>query len=281
MPGLYWVKIATAPMRYQIYPPPPALAHIVRFYWVYEIDGIAGQPYVYRSLASGMAEMVFHYKGQFSELDHDGHPVDGCSHLHAQTGKSRRFKTREDFGIFGAYLFPDALPQLTGYSAQQLTDQMPDLVAVWGAAGRILEDQIMTAPDDLTRCQLLSEFLCQRLAYARQPDLRAKAAIHAAIRGDGLTRVQDLAAAFNLSPRQLERQFAIHAGFSPKLFLRILRFQAAVAHFGDRNLPLTDIALACGYYDQAHFIHDFKQFSGYTPRAFFRGSPEGREFQAP
>lgn len=267
-------------MRYQIYPPPPALAHIVRFYWVYEIDGIGGQPYVYRSLASGMAEMVFHYKGRFSELDHDGHPANDFSHLHAQTGKSRRFETLEDFGIFGAYLYPDALPQLTGHSAQQLTDQMPDLVAVWGAQGRILEEQIMAAADDQNRCALLSRFLLRRLQDARQPDLRAQAAIHAAIRGDGLTTVQGLADTFNLSPRQLERQFAAHAGFSPKRFLRILRFQAAVAHYGDRNLPLTDIALACGYYDQAHFIHDFKQFSGYTPREFFRGSPEGREFQA-
>jgi AraC-like DNA-binding protein len=264
-------------MRYQIYPPPPALAELVRFYWVYEIDGIDGQPYVYRSVASGLAELVFHYRGVFSELD-ASHPADGLSMLHAQTGRSRRFATHENFSIFGAYLYPDALPLLTGFDARSLTDEMADLLSLWGRDARILEDQIMTAPDDLARCRILSAFLSARLADARAVDLRPRAAIRQAIHSQGQTSVLALADHFNLSPRQLERQFQTFAGFSPKRFLRILRFQSALEYYGDRDLPMTDIAMRCGYYDQAHFNHDFKDFSGYTPSEFFRGRPEGREY---
>jgi AraC-like DNA-binding protein len=265
-------------MRYQTYPPPRPLAHVVRFYWVYEMDGIDGQPYVYRSLASGLAEMVFHYRGPFVEVGPHTNAPDSRSMLHAQTARSRRFETKENFSIFGAYLYPDALPLITGYAARSLTDELPDLVALWGAKARVLEAEMMEATDDHARCGILSAFFLNRLSDAHEGDLRTRAAIRNAINAQGQTTVTALSDAFNLSPRQLERQFQTYAGFSPKRFLRILRFQSAVECYGDRQRTLTDIALACGYYDQAHFIHDFKAFSGYTPGEFFRGSPEGRDF---
>lgn len=265
-------------MRYQTFAPPPALAHLVRYYWVYALDGIDGRPYIYRSLASGLAELVFHYQGTFDEVGPNAIAPPSLSMLHAQTAQARRFETMENFGIFGAYLYPDALPLITGYSAQALTDEMPDLIALWGAEGRILEESILAEPDDNLRCAILSTFLLKRLAHAPAIDARAHAAIRHAVHAQGQASVPALADAFNLSPRQLERQFQTFAGFSPKRFLRILRFQSAVECYGDRQRPLTDIALDCGYYDQAHFIHDFKAFSGYTPGEFFRGSPEGREF---
>ncbi|RYF96544.1 MAG: AraC family transcriptional regulator, partial [Chitinophagaceae bacterium] len=56
---------------------------------------------------------------------------------------------------------------------------------------------------------------------------------------------------------------------------RILRFQMATRLYGVKEKSLTDIAYGCGYYDQSHFIHEFKQFSGYHPRQYFSGSPEG------
>ena len=82
-----------------------------------------------------------------------------------------------------------------------------------------------------------------------------------------------------ISQRQLERTFKEYAGFSPKTFARILRFQSATNHYGTTKKTLTEIALDCGYYDQSHFIHDFSQFSGYTPSEYFLGVPEGIEYR--
>ncbi|MBL7727053.1 MAG: helix-turn-helix domain-containing protein, partial [Dinghuibacter sp.] len=53
----------------------------------------------------------------------------------------------------------------------------------------------------------------------------------------------------------------------------------AMQRYGNRALRLTDIAYECGYFDQSHFIHDFKQFSGYTPAVFFKGGAEGTEWR--
>ena len=60
-------------------------------------------------------------------------------------------------------------------------------------------------------------------------------------------------------------------GLTPKLFCRVHRFQrvlATIERDGDIDWP--DVALACGYYDQAHFIHDFRAFSGINPTAYVR-----------
>ena len=80
---------------------------------------------------------------------------------------------------------------------------------------------------------------------------------------DALTR--DL----SVSPRKLERHFLSHVGMSPKLFSRLVRFDRAVRDLskrGDRSW--TDFALAHGYSDQAHFINEFREFSGVTPTEF-------------
>lgn len=265
--------------RYRTLPPPPALADIVRFFWVFEIKGIAGQPYVYRSMADACAELIFHYQGTFDELTAGRPQTQGHSMLQGQSSAYRRFVTHESFSIFGAYIYPSALPRLLGHAAHTLTNEMPDLITLWGNDGRILEEQIMLAATDQARATILSDFLFKRIKDTEAPDPRASTAIRTAIHSGGLLSVSQMADRFNLSVRQLERKFQAYAGFSPKTYTRILRFQAAMSHFGHSSKTLTDIALDCGYYDQAHFIHDFKAFSGYRPSDYFFGRPEGIEYR--
>ncbi len=69
-----------------------------------------------------------------------------------------------------------------------------------------------------------------------------------------------------MSPRQLRRFFDTYIGFSPKTFSRIVRFQSVLAAL--RRAPQNDwnsLCFAFGYYDQAHFIHEFKEFYGLPP----------------
>jgi AraC-like DNA-binding protein len=266
-------------IRYETYLPPPALADVVRFYWAFEIDGFGGIPYIYRSMADGFAELVFHHRGPFQEVTANGLEHSNLASLHAQTARHRRFEVREGFSIFGAYLFPYALPSLAGFSAAAFTDEMPDLQAVWGSDGIELLEQIMLAPNDERRAAILSRFLLARLARGRRPHALAPVAVQEILHKQGQVSITDLSHHLNVSPRQLERIFKDYAGFSPKTYSRILRFQAATGSYGDADKSLTDIALDCGYYDQAHFIHDFRQFSGYTPSEYFKGRPEGIEYR--
>ena len=100
-------------MLYQTFDPPPILAPYVRFFWALEADLLAGEEFVHRSMADGSVEIVFHYRGLFDEIGRPGgSPV---SSIQAQSTRFRRFVTRENFGIFGAYLYPFAIPRLFGF----------------------------------------------------------------------------------------------------------------------------------------------------------------------
>jgi hypothetical protein len=80
---------------------------------VLEHELAPGEPeYVYRSIADTCTEMVFHYKSAFDELTDKGNENGGPSGIQFQSTRYRRFVTTRSFGIFGAYIYPFAVPRL-------------------------------------------------------------------------------------------------------------------------------------------------------------------------
>jgi AraC-like DNA-binding protein len=269
-----------ADMNYHTIAPPADLAPYVRFFWILETSLLPHAPYVYRSMADGSAEMIFHYKGTFEELTDEGNIAQAYAMIHAQTQHYRRFVTTESFGIFGVYLYPFTIPQLCRISAAEAADHTPDLHTLFGAEGRQLEEQVLTAPGNTERIHILSAFLRKRLLSGISKETTIHTAIRTLIHNGAHMSVQEMSAMYHLSPRQLERQFKEQAGFSPKLFSRIIRFHSAMAQYKNTGTKsLTEIGYECGYYDQSHFIRDFKTFSGYHPGHFFAGNAEGNEYR--
>src|SRR5262249_10682930 len=85
----------------------------------------------------------------------------------------------------------------------------------------------------------------------------------------GQFRVAELADRCHMSARQLERQFDTATGVSPKALARSIRFESIRSRLMfEPNANLTDLAYEFGYSDQAHFIHDFKDFTNKTPSEF-------------
>ncbi len=262
-------------MNYYTIAPSKTLSAYVRFFWVLESD----EPYCHRSMADGCAEMVFHYKGSFDEITIPGQIERSFDvGLHGPSQNYRRFITDKSFGIFGVYLYPFAIPQLFSIPANELSDQMPDLASLLGADGRKLEEKIIMAETNLQRVSILSSYLEKKLKNVTS-QRAVVSVINAIIHSKGLMPVDELAKKSFLSTRQFERNFKIFSGFSPKLYSRIIRFQMATQNYGASYKTLTDIAYDCGYYDQSHFIHDFKQFSGYHPKQYFSGKAEGVEWK--
>ena len=81
--------------------------------------------------------------------------------------------------------------------------------------------------------------------------------------------LQKIQQELNISERTLERFFKQHIGISPKLYARISRFQSALENIRDPQFyKLTDISYQADYFDQSHFIRDFKEFAGASPTQF-------------
>jgi transcriptional regulator GlxA family with amidase domain len=138
-----------------------------------------------------------------------------------------------------------------------------------------------TAPTNEARIAIISEFLAQKLDSNTRELPVLYRAVHTVLANNGTLTVDSLAAEHGISKRQFERRFKDLAGLSPKLYSRVIRFQAATQFKLNGTRDLTEIAYASGYYDQSHFINDFREFSGYTPKQYFWNTAEGTQYIDP
>lgn len=261
-------------VRYYTMEPPASLKDYIRFFWVLESDKPC---YTHRSVADVSPEMVFHYKGAFDELLEDGREERSfTAGIHGQTTRIHRFHINEAFGIFGIYLFPNALQVLFDIPSIELTGSFVELNHLSGAAGTVLTEQMMLAKDNKRRYDLACAFFHRRLRQPSVPESVIASSVQFIIKTGGRERVKDVAEKFCLSERQFERRFSQYAGLPPKTFSSVVKFSRAYSEYNNRSeKTLTQVALDCGYYDQSHFIRDFKKFSGLNPKVFFSGKADG------
>ncbi len=255
-------------MNYKVVKPPPQLADYVRFFWFSEGDASVYKPFVHSAFAYPCPEIIFCYSGQFNYSVEFGPERKLSPGIYGHTQTFGQVISRAKFGVFGFYLYPHALPQLFCLPASELTNQSTDIKTICGKEGEILEEKIMLASGFNERVKLVCDFLTARLKNVRSGYIPLLSSIKFMSDGNSNTAVKALAENSFLSLRQFERKFKEFSGFSPKLFLRITRFNSLLnTSFYDK--PLSEIAYEYGYYDQSHFIHDFQQFSGLNPKEYF------------
>lgn len=164
-----------------------------------------------------------------------------------------------DFTPIGARLF-------FGVPMDALFGRVLDLGDVLGAPGSRLVDRLRTTTSWEERFALVDETIAARLGEGRTVSPAVAWAWQRLNETHGRIDVGSLAWELNWSRKHLAAQFREQIGAPPKLVARILRFRRAVRLL-DR-VPggrWAEIAYSCGYYDQAHFIRDFRQFAGGTP----------------
>lgn len=133
-----------------------------------------------------------------------------------------------------------------------------------------LEEELTAASNHSTRIALIERWLLSRLRDYKQ-DLLIEAAVARIQSAKGQLRIASLSQELYISPSRLEKRFRTIVGTSPKKFAGLVRLQQLLkttAVDGD----LTALAYEAGYFDQAHFIHDFTAYTGLTPTDFFRVS---------
>jgi AraC-like DNA-binding protein len=182
-----------------------------------------------------------------------------------ETYAQNQLLLRGDFEHFQIHFKPLALHHLFGLPVRNLTNCNHPAHAVLGAAVSQLRQQIGGAQTFQERVQLADRFIATHLFGAPVRDAIELAA-NEIFRHSGRCRVDSLARHTGFSMRNFQRVFSERTGVSPKLFSRIVRFEAALKlkTASPRSSWMT-IAQECGFHDQMHLVHDFRQFSGETP----------------
>lgn len=147
-----------------------------------------------------------------------------------------------------------------------------DLAAVLGYPAGLdrLHDRLAVATNHEQRIRLVEELLLGQAANS-QLDLEIAGAVALIEQTEAMLRIEDLARQVGLSQSALERRFRYWVGVSPRKFASLIRLKNVVK-LQARGADLTTIAHGAGYYDQAHFIKDFKRFTGLAPGSFFARS---------
>ncbi|MET3131074.1 AraC-like DNA-binding protein [Oxalobacteraceae bacterium GrIS 1.11] len=151
----------------------------------------------------------------------------------------------------------------------ELNDQRAGLDQLWGraCAGRLADDLWSDDLSDLQRLDLLERHLLARLPGQYRHGLldTALAAIEAS---GGQVRIATLARGLDVSRQHLASQFRARVGLTPKMFARICRFQRVTQEIKASGMDWPQLALAHGYADQAHLIHEFQELAGASPASF-------------
>jgi AraC-like DNA-binding protein len=236
-------------MRYQEFAPPEHLKPFVECFWTHQPGrAVAGYPV----LPDGCVDIVYS-PGTARELQVVG----------AMT-RTRKFSLVPGQIGFGVRFRPAMSQAFLPVPGLNITDQSIDLSEIWGADARRLVDQISEAR---------SPAQCIHLFETRLHDPGEITVVQrlctTIVEQGGQVRIDDLAFQAGLSARQLRRLFLDQVGLSPKHFCRVIRFRNSLSRLPQAGrTEWAHVALDCGYYDQAHFINEFRQFSGYTPGEF-------------
>jgi AraC-like DNA-binding protein len=251
-------------VRYAEYPPSPRFRHIVERYWFLETHTAASADAVF---PDGRMELVFHYRGAFWR--HQLGPGDeGTASIRqpdslvvGQMVEPVLLAPGAEAAVAAIRLRPAAARSLLGFSVDEAAGRFLDLEQLFPSAA-VLHERLAEASNDAARLVVLEEWLLT-LPY-RSSRREIEGAVATILRSGGCAAIETLSSLTGTRLRHLERQFREEVGLSPKTFSRIVRLQGALRRIRD-GVPLSDVALACGYYDQAHMTRDFRQLAAISP----------------
>lgn len=172
---------------------------------------------------------------------------------------------------------PGGLYRLLGTPLSELPfDEALESAYILDKDIRFITEQLQEATTYAQMFTIVEAFLLKKLSKLRSK-LPIDSVFPLIVKMGGLISVKDIASKSCVSTRQLERQFQQRIGMSPKFFLRLTRFSKAwLMKENNPTWSWTTIAHQCGYFDQMHFIRDFKEFAGVTPsiiEAEFNAAP--------
>jgi AraC-like DNA-binding protein len=248
--------------------PSGALAAYVRAFNAYDEQGAAFRR---RELPDGLAVLIVNL-GQELRVEQAG-VVEAFGEGRAFfSGASSTYVVTETdgaqsgaqikFTLLGARLF-------LGRPLSEFGDALVEASHAWSLKAIELRDRLAEAITQAERVQLLSEAVEQRLGNepAIAPGLAF--AFRRLDRAD--VRIADVACEIGMSRERLSKAFRREFGLTPKTFARVRRFARALqTRQQEPSLDGAALAAECGYVDQAHMIHDFREFAGSPPTALWR-----------
>lgn len=172
--------------------------------------------------------------------------------------------------MFVVQFKPGGLWPFLNQHISDFNDKVTPAELVFGESALTLHQQLLSNNlDDNKLFSLAEEFLLSRLNHEDNPPRLLVQNMLTAIQRNSASQLQDIVADAGYSQKQAIQIFKQHVGLNPKSYQRIVRFNEILPLVMEKkSIAWNEICADCYYYDQSHFIREFKAFCGYSPRDF-------------
>lgn len=188
--------------------------------------------------------------------------------------------TARKTGTLGIELTPTGAYRLASVPLYEMTGQILGFDDIYGNQGLALEKRLTDEPDPIRKARLLQDFLQEQLFSLRREQAIVDFSARSILTDLGRTEIRSLEQTTGYSRRYLTRLFQEHVGMSPKTLAAITRFQQFYHRWAqDPQQGFYREDLYAFYYDQSHFIKEFRRFTGFSPNVYAETDNEfGRIF---
>lgn len=259
-------------MQESTYKPNGRLSRYVKFIWCCE--NYTPESSKERVLPTGSSQLIInlnnqkfrHFRGdEFQEKVHDPAIITGIRSSHIFLDSHTRIST------LGVVLKPGAIPALLRIPSDEFQGQVASLESVLKADISGLRDRLIAASTHQKKFSLMESFLSSLLNSEHQLHPAIDFAVSQIDKQNGLLPISEILNQTGYSRRWFSQIFRNTVGISPKQYSRIQRLQSnlqLIRKAGTPNWP--EMAISNGFFDQAHFIHDFKDLTGISPSEYVR-----------
>ena len=250
-------------MLFQSFAPEKELDLLIENYWFVEDDDTT--PKQQKIVPDGFTEIIFHLGDTYRIRLYDEWKLQTTSLLAGQIRKHFFLENTGRSEIIGIKLRPTALTHLFGLEMHRFTDKVVDLSTVLGSYFSETWKQLRQAKDLAEKVGILNVHFKNLITGNPIRKTAADRAIDIIFSKHGMLPVSAITEAVGIGERQLENLFKKYIGLSPKFYARIVRFSYIFTLVQENKQNWSGIAYDASFFDQSHFIRNFRDFTGENP----------------
>ena len=224
-------------------------------------------------LPDGIVEIVFHFEEPFFTYNYLGEKIkQPKSFAISQMRRYIEIESNGRIGFISVRFFPWGAYHFFDLPIRKFLDDTIDATSLWGEEHESMLNQLGKVCNE-EKVKLIQEYLYKCLLKHKKDVEKIDESIKLIRNTKGHYSIDLLCENTGLSYKQLERKFLSTIGTTPKSFSRTTRFLNLCHNLKlYENNTLSQLTAECGYYDQSHFIKDFKDFTSFTPKEYYKQS---------
>tara|TARA_R110002049_G_scaffold115795_7_gene267966 strand:+ start:1331 stop:2146 length:816 start_codon:yes stop_codon:yes gene_type:complete len=257
-------------MNYQTFQPHTDLKSLISCYWTLEVPAESGAQRQ-RIIPDGCIEMAFILGDDIKRyITEDEYILQPRAMVLGQTIEPFYIEPTGHVNTFAIRFYPYGFANFVTMPIKNLANKETPIAVLFGEkTAKELEQKVVQATNSNKRIEIIEKFLLDKLNDKTTIDNIVKQTIDALLSTNGTASITTILKADLSKRRQLERNFIKQIGVSPKQLGKVIRLQTALKMLLNKKTEnLTNIAYESKYFDQAHFIKDFKEFTGINPKEF-------------